>query len=148
MYPSNSLGALFLSKLTFFFLILVSTDSKSSINDSDSRLSDQRWTDTITARYQCDEGECSVQSCLNQFTACELMTGNNRVGCDNCTKMVNGEGGKTVYTNATKQLLISSPPAILILHLKRFQVRILKDFVVILQIVKNLFLDCSEMFSS
>lgn len=33
-----------------------------------------------------------------------------------------GKEGKTILTNASKQLLISSPPAILILHLKRFQV--------------------------
>lgn len=60
------------------------------------------------------------------------MTGNNKVGCENCTKKINGEGGKTVYTNATKQLLISSPPAILILHLKRFQVRLITFFAKIL----------------
>ncbi|XP_055910478.1 ubiquitin carboxyl-terminal hydrolase 16 isoform X2 [Eupeodes corollae] len=80
------------------------------------------WSTTIAPRYQCDDGECSVQSCLNNFTAVELMTGNNKVGCDNCTKRINGEGGKTIYTNATKQFLISSPPAVLILHLKRFQI--------------------------
>lgn len=78
------------------------------------------WTNTITSRYQCVEGECSVQSCLNQFTACELLTGNNKVLCDVCTKNVGN--GKSVYTNATKQLLICNPPAVLILHLKRFQV--------------------------
>lgn len=80
------------------------------------------WSTTIAPRYQCEDGECSVQSCLNNFTAVELMTGNNKVGCDGCTKRINGEKGKTIYTNATKQFLISSPPAVLILHLKRFQV--------------------------
>lgn len=77
---------------------------------------------TVSPRYQCDEGECSIQSCLNQFTALELMTGNNKVGCEACTKRINGENGKTVYTNATKRFLVSSPPAVLILHLKRFQI--------------------------
>ncbi|XP_055390274.1 ubiquitin carboxyl-terminal hydrolase 45 [Condylostylus longicornis] len=82
------------------------------------------WNTTIAPRYQCDAGECSIQSCLNNFTAVELMTGNNKVGCDACTKRINGEGEnvKSIYTNATKQFLISSPPAVLILHLKRFQV--------------------------
>lgn len=80
------------------------------------------WSSTIAPRYQCEDGECSIQSCLNNFTAVELMTGNNKVGCDGCTKRINGEDGKTIYTNATKQFLISSPPAVLILHLKRFQV--------------------------
>lgn len=41
---------------------------------------------TLAPRYQCEEGECSLQSCLNQFTALELMTGNNKVGCTNCTQ--------------------------------------------------------------
>ncbi|XP_036319948.1 LOW QUALITY PROTEIN: ubiquitin carboxyl-terminal hydrolase 45 [Rhagoletis pomonella] len=81
------------------------------------------WSTTIAPRYQCDDGECSVQSCLNNFTGVELMTGNNKVGCENCTKRINSTDpkAKTVNTNATKQFLISSPPAVLILHLKRFQ---------------------------
>ncbi|XP_063707415.1 ubiquitin carboxyl-terminal hydrolase 16/45 [Culicoides brevitarsis] len=80
------------------------------------------WSTTLAPRYQCEDGECSVQSCLNNFTWVELMTGNNKVTCDNCSEIINGKGGKPVHTNATKQLLISSPPAVLILHLKRFQV--------------------------
>lgn len=86
-----------------------------------------QWSSTIMPRYQCEEGECSVQSCLNQFTACELLTNNNKVGCDVCTKR-NGVANKTVYTNATKQLLVCNPPAVLILHLKRFQVRSYLNF--------------------
>lgn len=80
------------------------------------------WSTTIAPRTQCCEGECSVQSCLNNFTALELMTGNNKVGCDSCSERINGKGGKTINTNATKQFFISSPPAVLIFHLKRFQV--------------------------
>lgn len=34
-------------------------------------------------------GECTLHSCFNQFTAKELMTGNNKVGCDACTKKIN-----------------------------------------------------------
>lgn len=80
------------------------------------------WSTTIAPRYQCEDGEYSVQSCLNNFTALELMTGNNKVGCDSCTESIHGKDGKTIYTTATKQFFISSPPAVLILHLKRFQV--------------------------
>lgn len=76
----------------------------------------------FSPRYVCDEDECSIQSCLSQFTALELLTGNNKVGCETCTERINGKDGKTVYTNATKRFLVSSPPAILILHLKRFQI--------------------------
>lgn len=80
------------------------------------------WSETIAPRYQCEEGECSIQSCLNQFTECELMAGNNKVACELCTKRHGGPDKKIIYTDASKQLLIYNPPAVLILHLKRFQV--------------------------
>lgn len=44
---------------------------------------------TIGHRNSSDSGECTVHSCLNQFTVKELMTGNNKVGCEDCTKRVN-----------------------------------------------------------
>ena len=86
------------------------------------QISHADWSNTLGPRYQCPEGELSVQSCLNHFMSVEYMMGNNKVGCEACTERINGRKGKTVYTNATKQFLISSPPAVLILHLKRFQV--------------------------
>lgn len=39
--------------------------------------------------YGENSGECTIHSCLNQFTATELMTGNNKVGCEACTKKMN-----------------------------------------------------------
>ncbi|KAL0274865.1 UNVERIFIED_CONTAM: hypothetical protein PYX00_002897 [Menopon gallinae] len=94
--------------------------------EDDTGLSKGRdtWNTSYGQRNLAESsGECTLHSCLNQFTAKELMTGNNKVGCDACTKKINqGKEGKTILTNASKQLLISSPPAILILHLKRFQV--------------------------
>lgn len=76
------------------------------------------------SRYPSEDGECSVQSCLNQFTALELMSGNNKVGCEACTARENkGKEGKMVCCPSTKQYLISRAPAVLILHLKRFQVQ-------------------------
>lgn len=87
------------------------------------QISHADWSNTLGPRYQCaSDNELSIQSCLNHFMSVEYMMGNNKVGCDACTERQNGKGGKTVYTNATKQFLISSPPAVLILHLKRFQV--------------------------
>lgn len=74
-------------------------------------------------RYPTKEGECLIQSCLNQFAALELMSGSNKVGCEACTareKKVKGDC-KMVCTPSTKQYLISRVPAVLILHLKRFQ---------------------------
>ncbi len=123
---------------------------------------------SIGPRYQSRAGECSVYSCLTQFTAPELLTGNNKWACDRCSKIQaekkrrsevrisssEPEGGgssngqvknsasesdvadekaaaaeapkksakpPTVYSNASKQLLIFSPPAVLTIHLKRFQ---------------------------
>ena len=90
-------------------------------------------------------------SSLNTFTAAELLTGPNKFGCDTCTERAHGATKspapeneddaeddeeeeekieplkapppKTVYCNASKQLLVHTPPAVLTLHLKRFQVR-------------------------
>ncbi|XP_012144488.1 ubiquitin specific protease 16/45 isoform X2 [Megachile rotundata] len=74
-------------------------------------------------KYPTKEGECLIQSCLKQFAALELMSGSNKVGCEACTareKKVKGDC-KMVCTPSTKQYLISRVPAVLILHLKRFQ---------------------------
>ncbi len=117
---------------------------------------------SIAPRYHAEAGECSIYSCLTQFTAPELLTGNNKWACDKCTRLQaakkacalaaneldssdaaeededetddndNDDAGKvkkekkeksppTVYSNASKQLLIFSPPAVLTIHLKRFQ---------------------------
>lgn len=75
------------------------------------------------ARYATKEGECSVQSCLNQFTALELMSGSNNVGCEVCTARARrgNPDCRMVCTPSTKQYLIRNVPAVLILHLKRFQ---------------------------
>lgn len=101
---------------------ILTIDSEKKKNRRKRLISHTDWSTTIAPRYQCEDGECSVQSCLNNFTASELMTGNNKVGCDSCTEKINGKNGKTINTNSTKQYFISNPPAVLILHLKRFQV--------------------------
>nr|XP_033336987.1 ubiquitin carboxyl-terminal hydrolase 16 isoform X1 [Megalopta genalis]XP_033336988.1 ubiquitin carboxyl-terminal hydrolase 16 isoform X2 [Megalopta genalis]XP_033336989.1 ubiquitin carboxyl-terminal hydrolase 16 isoform X2 [Megalopta genalis]XP_033336990.1 ubiquitin carboxyl-terminal hydrolase 16 isoform X1 [Megalopta genalis]XP_033336991.1 ubiquitin carboxyl-terminal hydrolase 16 isoform X2 [Megalopta genalis]XP_033336992.1 ubiquitin carboxyl-terminal hydrolase 16 isoform X2 [Megalopta ge len=74
-------------------------------------------------RYPTNEGECSIMSCLNQFTALELMRGSNKVSCEACTARERKvkENCKMICTPSTKQYLISRVPAVLILHLKRFQ---------------------------
>ncbi|XP_075453633.1 ubiquitin carboxyl-terminal hydrolase 45 isoform X3 [Ascaphus truei] len=84
---------------------------------------------TLSQGYVTSSKECSVQSCLYQFTSVELLMGNNKLLCDKCTenrlryqRKTNSaeEMQESVYTNARKQLLISAAPANLILHLKRF----------------------------
>ena len=115
---------------------------------------------SIAPRYRTKPGECSVYSCLTQFTAPELLTGNNKWACGRCTKLKKEEKlarlennnhklnndytsdtsaeiqntdskktenqkpterNETVYSNASKQLLLFCPPAVLTIHLKRFQ---------------------------
>ncbi|XP_066939893.1 ubiquitin carboxyl-terminal hydrolase 16 isoform X4 [Macrobrachium rosenbergii] len=79
---------------------------------------------TLAPRYQCRSQECSVMSCLTNFTAPELLTGSNKITCENCTKLHNQlhpeDQVESVKSNASKQLLILSPPAVLTLQLKRF----------------------------
>ncbi|XP_073933979.1 ubiquitin carboxyl-terminal hydrolase 45 isoform X3 [Castor canadensis] len=91
--------------------------------------SPQNAFQTLSQSYVTTSKECSVQSCLYQFTSMELLMGNNKLRCEHCTEKKRKHQRETssaekkaegVYTNARKQLLISSVPAILILHLKRF----------------------------
>lgn len=50
--------------------------------------------------YPIKKGECSVESCLNQFTALEMMTGNNVVACEECTK----RAGKVIHVSSFTQV--------------------------------------------
>lgn len=79
---------------------------------------------SLSVRYQATNQECSVQSCLNLFTAPEFLTGSNKYACDNCARAKAAESGAkaetTVLSVASKQLLVFTPPAVLTLHLKRF----------------------------
>eukprot|EP00063_Salmo_salar_P044307 XP_014019142.1 PREDICTED: ubiquitin carboxyl-terminal hydrolase 16 [Salmo salar] len=81
---------------------------------------------TLATRAAPEKQECSVESCLYQFTEVENLTQNNSLLCVTCTKRQTknkaAEGSKkNVYTDALKQMLISCPPPVLTLHLKRFQ---------------------------
>uniref|UniRef100_A0A2K6V568 Ubiquitin carboxyl-terminal hydrolase n=1 Tax=Saimiri boliviensis boliviensis TaxID=39432 RepID=A0A2K6V568_SAIBB len=91
--------------------------------------SPQNAFQTLSQSYVTASKECSVQSCLYQFTSMELLIGNNKLLCENCTENKQKYQEETslaekkvegVYTNARKQLLISAIPVVLILHLKRF----------------------------
>ncbi|XP_028319939.1 ubiquitin carboxyl-terminal hydrolase 16 [Gouania willdenowi] len=79
---------------------------------------------TLAPRTAPEKQECSVQSCLFQFTEVETLTQTNSLLCVTCSKRQQRRGGasnKKVYTDALKQMLISTPPLVLTLHLKRFQ---------------------------
>ncbi|XP_019646954.1 PREDICTED: ubiquitin carboxyl-terminal hydrolase 16-like [Branchiostoma belcheri] len=104
-------------------------------SNSESRVGDEivgntKPPSTLAPRYLGSSQECSIQFCLHQFTAPELLTGSNKFGCEFCTRRKRKESGKTerekdkddtVYCNASKQMLVSWPPDVLTLHLKRFQ---------------------------
>ncbi|XP_028856672.1 ubiquitin carboxyl-terminal hydrolase 16 [Denticeps clupeoides] len=81
---------------------------------------------TLAPRVTPEKQECSIFSCLFQFTEVEELTQNNSLLCITCTKRQSctrtSEGlEKNVYRDALKQMLISSLPSVLTLHLKRFQ---------------------------
>lgn len=40
---------------------------------------------TLSQSYTTSSKECSIQSCLYQFTSVELLMGNNKLLCENCT---------------------------------------------------------------
>ncbi|KAM7136656.1 ubiquitin carboxyl-terminal hydrolase 45 isoform 2-T2 [Molossus nigricans] len=91
--------------------------------------SPQNAFQTLSQSYITTSKECSVQSCLYQFTSMELLMGNNKLLCENCTEKKQKyqrenssveKKAEGIYTNARKQLLISAVPVTLILHLKRF----------------------------
>ncbi|NXK30917.1 UBP45 hydrolase, partial [Piprites chloris] len=107
----------------------LSNNSMFSVDKSSLSQTPQNAFQTLSQSYITSSKECSVQSCLYQFTSVELLMGNNKLLCESCTERKQKYQKKTnstekkvegVYTNARKQLLISSVPAILILHLKRF----------------------------
>ncbi|XP_041351412.1 ubiquitin carboxyl-terminal hydrolase 16-like [Gigantopelta aegis] len=83
---------------------------------------------TLCPRYHPSSKECSIMSCLHQFTAPELLTGSNKFGCKTCTRLQKNKHSankdkktEMVYSNASKQFLVFLPPAVLTLHLKRFE---------------------------
>ncbi|NXK21101.1 UBP45 hydrolase, partial [Arenaria interpres] len=107
----------------------LSNNSVFSVDKSPLSQNPQNAFQTLSQSYITSSKECSVQSCLYQFTSVELLMGNNKLLCESCTERKQKYQKKTnstekkmdgVYTNARKQLLISSVPAVLILHLKRF----------------------------
>ncbi|XP_072254148.1 ubiquitin carboxyl-terminal hydrolase 16 isoform X2 [Pyxicephalus adspersus] len=82
---------------------------------------------TLADRKELQLDEWSVLSCLYQFTRKEDLVGSNQLLCNTCTQRQaktlkhNNKDKKFVYSNAKKQMLVSAPPPILTLHLKRFQ---------------------------
>lgn len=47
---------------------------------------------TLGLRYHTTSRECTIMSCIHQFTSAELLTGNNKFGCAKCTQMKYKQG--------------------------------------------------------
>ncbi|XP_069017313.1 ubiquitin carboxyl-terminal hydrolase 16 [Embiotoca jacksoni] len=125
-----------MEKVTLNDAFIEDTDAVEQIVESDEVPEAKEYTvvnqdpalafHTLAARTTPEKQECSVQSCLFQFTEVETLTQNNSLLCVTCTKQQlkkdkAGGSKKNIYTDALKQMLISSPPPVLTLHLKRFQ---------------------------
>ncbi|CAG0884372.1 unnamed protein product [Darwinula stevensoni] len=81
---------------------------------------------SLGPKYHVKEHECSIESLLARFTSPELLMGANKIACQNCSQAEYGsqedvESTGSVFRNASQQGLILVPPAILTLHLKRFE---------------------------
>lgn len=99
----------------------------------------------FTPRKSQSGNSPTLEACLSSFTQPELLTGSNKLFCENCTKLAKekkskpspscngsrqqsqqkqqtGEKQFKVYSNASKHFLIAYPPLILTIHLKRFHV--------------------------
>uniref|UniRef100_A0A8C7WYV5 Ubiquitin specific peptidase 45 n=1 Tax=Oryzias sinensis TaxID=183150 RepID=A0A8C7WYV5_9TELE len=80
----------------------------------------------LSHSYTPSSKECSIQSCLHQFTSVELLMGNNKLLCESCTERRQKQLWRSekkvekIYTSARKQMLISLLPPVIMLHLKRF----------------------------
>ncbi|XP_017346351.1 ubiquitin carboxyl-terminal hydrolase 16 isoform X1 [Ictalurus punctatus] len=90
------------------FVVVVNADPKAAFS-------------TLSSRAALSASESSVESSLLQFTQVEQLTHTNSLLCLTCSQRAAHGGKKKVYTEALKQMLISSPPPVLTLHLKRFQ---------------------------
>ncbi|XP_047676618.1 ubiquitin carboxyl-terminal hydrolase 16 isoform X2 [Tachysurus fulvidraco] len=76
---------------------------------------------TLSSRAALNNSESSVESCLQEFTQVEQLTHPNSLLCVTCSQRASDGGKKKVYTEGIKQMLISSPPPVLTLHLNRFK---------------------------
>ncbi|GAA6084089.1 ubiquitin carboxyl-terminal hydrolase 16 isoform X2 [Tachysurus ichikawai] len=76
---------------------------------------------TLSSRVALNNSESSVESCLQEFTQVEQLTHPNSLLCVTCSQRASHGVKKKVYTEGIKQMLISSPPPVLTLHLNRFK---------------------------
>lgn len=76
----------------------LSNSSAFSAEDPPVSQSPQNAFQTLSQSYVTSSKECSVQSCLYQFTSVELLMGNNKLSCENCTEQRQKHHKKTNST--------------------------------------------------
>lgn len=82
----------------------LSNNSMFSVDKSSLSQNPQNAFQTLSQTYITSSKECSVQSCLYQFTSVELLMGNNKLLCESCTERKQKYQKKT---NSTGNLLVS-----------------------------------------
>lgn len=82
----------------------LSNNSVFSVDKSPLSQNPQNAFQTLSQSYITSSKECSVQSCLYQFTSVELLMGNNKLLCESCTERKQKYQKKT---NSTGKVLAS-----------------------------------------
>lgn len=59
----------------------------SELNNDSKFESVENSKDTLSPQQNGEDNECSICTCLNYFTAPEIMTNNNKVVCKVCTEL-------------------------------------------------------------
>jgi len=83
----------------------LSNNSMFSVDKSLLSQNPQNAFQTLSQSYITSSKECSVQSCLYQFTSVELLMGNNKLLCESCTERKQKYQKKT---NSTGEVLVSA----------------------------------------
>lgn len=93
--PSNSSTEALTSALSKFHFGSTAIESEGPLNTLSSLSKNTAFStevqnpqnafQTLSQSYVTSSKECSVQSCLYQFTSVELLMGNNKLLCENCT---------------------------------------------------------------
>lgn len=82
----------------------LSNNSMFSVDKSSLSQNPQHAFQTLSQSYITSSKECSVQSCLYQFTSVELLMGNNKLFCESCTERKQKYQKKT---SSTGKVLVS-----------------------------------------
>ncbi|KAH9414233.1 Ubiquitin carboxyl-terminal hydrolase 16 [Dermatophagoides pteronyssinus] len=98
--------------------ITCSSTKNKKIIDDEFRYKFHLFAHERMCRTDEDYQNMDLGTLLRSFIKEETLDGSNKYLCENCSKQ---NGGKKIYSKATRCQLIALPPPILILQLKRFE---------------------------